>query len=40
MSPDPFALGPKEEICIELVGRDWAALGDLGEISCFGIFGS
>lgn len=40
MSPDPFTLGPKEEICIELVGRDWAALGKLGEISWFGIYGS
>ena len=40
MSPDPFTLGPKEEICIELVSRDWASLGDLGKISCFGICGS
>ena len=40
MSPDPFTLGPKEQICIELVSRDWAALGDLREISCFGIYES
>ena len=40
MSPDPSALGPQEKVCIELVGRNWAVLGNLGQISCFGIYES